>query len=111
MNKLPNSNTRKRDMYQLLIKAFVAALIGFLAWNLDNMCCQSLRSARKTYGAPLDVFLQMHGWWHVFTAYGSHSLAMFLTVLRMELLGTHEYKLEYMPFGLVLLKFKKSKNM
>ncbi|KIV81482.1 hypothetical protein PV11_03667 [Exophiala sideris] len=41
--------------------------LGFLIWNLDTAFCSHLRSWRRQMGLPWGIFLEGHGWWHVFT--------------------------------------------
>lgn len=43
-------------------------LVAFATWNVDNLCCRHLRLARGMLRPPLDVLLQLHGWWHMLSA-------------------------------------------
>lgn len=40
-------------------------LAAFAIWNVDNLCCNHLKLARSLLRPPLNVLLQLHGWWHV----------------------------------------------
>jgi dihydroceramidase len=45
---------------------------GFIIWNLDNIFCDKIRSARSEVGYPLKPLLQGHSWWHVLTGTGTY---------------------------------------
>lgn len=49
-------------------------LLGFLLWNIDNVFCPQLHAARDAVGYPLAILLEGHGWWHIFTCYGTFYL-------------------------------------
>lgn len=42
--------------------------LAFLLWNIDLHWCHELRSLRHAVGLPWAWLLELHGWWHVFTA-------------------------------------------
>lgn len=50
--------------------SFWLNLFAFALWNIDVHLCQQLRSIRLAIGQPMDAFLQLHAWWHLFTALG-----------------------------------------
>ncbi|KAJ2561302.1 alkaline ceramidase ydc1 [Coemansia sp. RSA 1836] len=75
-------------MFQrLLFQGFLGMAGGFLVWNLDNIFCHRLRTYRSHVGMPLDAILQLHGWWHVFTAYGSTYLLLWVHLTKLARLG------------------------
>jgi hypothetical protein len=45
-------------------------LAGFLIWNLDNIFCHYLLTARNHMMLPWAVVLEGHGWWHILTGIG-----------------------------------------
>ncbi|PVU97455.1 hypothetical protein BB561_000562 [Smittium simulii] len=95
MRKLPPHSAIRNLLNKLLVNAFLGALIGFGAWNFDNVCCSSLRQTRILIGSPFNAILQMHAWWHIFTAYGCHCLAIFLITLKLELCGRSDYNVVF----------------
>ncbi|OMJ19447.1 Alkaline ceramidase YPC1 [Smittium culicis] len=110
LSNLPNSGNSKKQLKGLLIRGFFSFLIGFAAWNLDNICCKNLRALRLILGPPFDALLQMHGWWHILTAYAAHCLATFITALRFELSNTTNYSIRYLFPGVPLISFNTSNN-
>ncbi|OLY85213.1 Alkaline ceramidase 3 [Smittium mucronatum] len=110
LRRLPNSSHGKKRLNSLLLRAFFGFLFGFAAWNLDNICCNSLRSFRIRFGAPWDALLQMHGWWHILTAYSAHCLSLFLTALRLEISGARPYDIKYFFPGIPFLSFENVKQ-
>ncbi|KAI9504715.1 ceramidase, partial [Coemansia spiralis] len=64
------SNEARRMLVRLFVLGHICMLSGFFIWNLDNIFCHQLRSYRSYVGVPLDALLQLHGWWHILTAYG-----------------------------------------
>ncbi|KAJ1724248.1 alkaline ceramidase ydc1 [Coemansia erecta] len=92
-----------RILSRLHLLGHVGMWGGFLAWNIDNIFCHRLRSYRSHVGAPLDVFFQLHGWWHVLTAYGSTYLLLWVHFIRLARLGhdhlfTIKYALGFLPY-------------
>ncbi|KAJ2783459.1 alkaline ceramidase ydc1 [Coemansia interrupta] len=81
------SNRTKRILRRQLYTGVLGMLGGFLVWNLDNIFCQQLRTYRTRLSSPLDVLLQLHGWWHILTAYGCMSLLLWVHFLRIARLG------------------------
>ncbi|TRY56321.1 hypothetical protein DNTS_031854 [Danionella cerebrum] len=47
-------------------------LLGFVLWNIDNMMCDSLRSARDILPPVVGAVTQLHAWWHILTGLGSY---------------------------------------
>ncbi|KAJ1965025.1 alkaline ceramidase ydc1 [Dipsacomyces acuminosporus] len=84
------SDTR-RLFNRLVILGNLGMWGGFFVWNLDNIFCHKLRSYRSYVDTPLDVFLQLHGWWHIFTAYGCSYLLLWVHLARITRLGHDSY--------------------
>ncbi|KAJ1970792.1 alkaline ceramidase ydc1, partial [Dimargaris xerosporica] len=62
----------KTALKRLYFQAAATFLFGFFLWNIDNIYCAQLRHLRSLLAVPLDAVLQLHGWWHVFTALGCY---------------------------------------
>lgn len=62
-----------QDMWVLVVWGVGVFLGGFALWGLDNKYCGVLRSWRRELGLPWGVLLEFHGWWHIFTGYGTES--------------------------------------
>ncbi|KAJ2788776.1 alkaline ceramidase ydc1, partial [Coemansia linderi] len=81
------SNRTRRMFQRLLLQGFLGMAGGFFVWNLDNIFCHRLRTYRSHIGSPFDAFLQLHGWWHILTAYGSTYLLLWVHLTRLARQG------------------------
>ncbi|KAJ1999971.1 alkaline ceramidase ydc1, partial [Coemansia thaxteri] len=81
------SSRTRRMFHRLLLQGFLGMASGFMVWNLDNIFCHHLRTYRAHIGAPLDAVLQLHGWWHILTAYGSTYLLLWVHLTKLARLG------------------------
>ncbi|KAH7166340.1 ceramidase [Dactylonectria macrodidyma] len=45
---------------------------GYMVWLIDDWACRYLTDARHVVGIPFAFLLELHGWWHVFTAIGGY---------------------------------------
>ncbi|KAJ2350900.1 alkaline ceramidase ydc1 [Coemansia sp. RSA 2618] len=80
-------NKTRRTLSNLHLMGHLGMWGGFLVWNVDNIFCHQLRSYRSYVGWPLDGLLQLHGWWHIMTAYGSAYLLLWAHMLKLAHLG------------------------
>ena len=46
-----------------------AFIVGYVLWRLDFQSCRILRDLRHQLGMPFGFLLELHGWWHVLTAW------------------------------------------
>ncbi|KAI9476937.1 alkaline ceramidase 3-like protein [Coemansia mojavensis] len=96
LNELQISKETRRTMSRLHIVGQLGMWGGFLVWNIDNIFCHQLRSYRSYLGMPLDGILQLHGWWHIMTAYGSAYLIMWAHMIKLARLGhDHLFSVRY----------------
>lgn len=65
----------------------VIFISGFLLWNLDNIFCHSLTSAKRYIGMPWSFMLELHGWWHIFTGVGAYIFIALVEYLTSEEAG------------------------
>ncbi|THY81133.1 hypothetical protein D6C95_09219 [Aureobasidium pullulans] len=64
-------------------------VFGYLLWQLDFIFCTELTAIKRVLGIPWGFLLELHGWWHIFTAVGAHTFMIMVDVLtrdRVELL-------------------------
>ncbi|EWY95174.1 hypothetical protein FOYG_04291 [Fusarium oxysporum NRRL 32931] len=54
---------------------------GYIVWLIDEFACRYLTSARHVVGLPFAFFLELHGWWHVFTAIGGYSAVAVIDIV------------------------------
>ena len=83
-----------------IVQAVVLFLVAWGLWNIDIHYCVQLKDLRAQMGwaAPL---LELHGWWHILTAYSSYLQVLFSSHVQMRTCGkpcTLRYAL---PFGLL----------
>ncbi|KAJ2685021.1 alkaline ceramidase ydc1, partial [Coemansia spiralis] len=96
LHEMEISNGTRRVLFRLNLLGLLGMLSGFLVWNLDNIFCHQLRSYRSYVGTPLDALLQLHGWWHILTAYGCSGLLLWGHMLRLtRLRQDHLYSLRF----------------
>lgn len=74
------SKAEKKVFMRYFWKAVFALIFGFTLWHIDLEYCAELRAARKAVGLPVAWFLELHGWWHVFTALGA---SWYMRLIRM----------------------------
>ncbi|KAJ2797430.1 alkaline ceramidase ydc1, partial [Coemansia guatemalensis] len=92
----PCKETR-RVLIKLRLLADIGMWGGFLLWNIDSIFCERLRSYRTYVGAPLDAVLQLHGWWHILTAYGSTYNIISVHIVRLARHGLDkQFKIHYL---------------
>ncbi|CDK24408.1 unnamed protein product [Kuraishia capsulata CBS 1993] len=97
-------------LYKMLGTAFSMFIFGFLIWNLDNVFCQYLIHVRRNYlGLPYGIFIEGHGWWHIFTSLGIYYFVTYNEVLSTWMDDKQEdYKVVWHgPICEVVLKDKK----
>ncbi|KAI8196649.1 Alkaline ceramidase YDC1 [Colletotrichum sp. SAR 10_70] len=74
------SKEEKKVFMRYFWKAVFALIFGFTLWHIDLEYCAELRAARKAVGLPVAWFLELHGWWHIFTALGA---SWYMRLIRM----------------------------
>ncbi|KAL3446161.1 ceramidase-domain-containing protein [Aspergillus insuetus] len=67
----PGSEARRSIWGIVRFAAFIFNL-GFYLWILDQWACKPLQNARSILGLSLGFVLELHGWWHIFTAIGAY---------------------------------------
>ncbi|KAK1598879.1 alkaline phytoceramidase [Colletotrichum navitas] len=65
------SAAERRALMRRFAEACAVLILGFTLWHIDLEYCAELRAARRELGLPLAWLLELHGWWHIFTAYGA----------------------------------------
>jgi len=62
----------KRDRWRAQEqKAIFITLFGYILWNIDLEYCVELRELRNRVGLPWAWLLELHGWWHLLTAFSA----------------------------------------
>ncbi|GCB27680.1 alkaline ceramidase YPC1 [Aspergillus awamori] len=69
--EIPDVEARKR-IQSVALFGCASFIFGYLVWLIDEFVCQSLIGARHAVGLPVAFLLELHGWWHVFTAIGGY---------------------------------------
>ncbi|KAJ2554323.1 alkaline ceramidase ydc1, partial [Coemansia sp. RSA 1933] len=90
------SNEARRLLVRCFMLGHICMLSGFFIWNLDNIFCERLRSYRAYVGMPLDALFQLHGWWHILTAYGCGYLLLLVHYVKIAYIGhSHLFTVKY----------------
>ncbi|KAJ2612761.1 alkaline ceramidase ydc1 [Coemansia sp. RSA 1365] len=90
-------NKTQRALSRAHLLGHIGMWGGFFVWNIDNIFCHQLRSYRSYLGFPFDALLQLHGWWHILTAYGSTNCLLYVHLIRLawhkqdQLFAVHYY--------------------
>ena len=83
-------------MKKLLFTSWTTFGLGFFLWNVDNIACHQLIAARHRMGMPLSHLLELHGWWHIGTAFGTYYWIVFSNYIRIILLHKeNEYNIKW----------------
>ncbi|KAF2657494.1 alkaline phytoceramidase [Lophiostoma macrostomum CBS 122681] len=60
-------------------------LFGYFLWNIDYHLCSYVTSTKRSLGLPWGFFLELHGWWHIFTGIGAYvGMALVEYLVTME---------------------------
>jgi dihydroceramidase len=70
--RLPPNSKLKKDCTRLLNSGMALTALAFGIWNVDNVFCEDITSARE--GKWWSVLTQGHAWWHVIVACGSNRM-------------------------------------
>lgn len=73
-----------RRMSMRVLRAFAIALTGFALWNVEMVYCHELRGLKERLGLPWSWLFELHGWWHILTAFGAGQLLKVIRQLRDE---------------------------
>jgi hypothetical protein len=58
--------------------------LGYFLWQIDGIYCEELTASKRAIGMPWSFLLEMHGWWHVFTAIGAYVFMIMVDSLTRE---------------------------
>jgi len=70
---------KRKDWKRRGRKALAVLVLAYVLWNIDLEFCSQLRALRQRIGFPWAWGLELHGWWHIFTATAS---AWYMDILR-----------------------------
>lgn len=54
-----------------MLRSIVILVASYSLWQVDLEYCAELRGMRAALGLPLAWLLELHGWWHIGTAWGA----------------------------------------
>ncbi|KAL7413376.1 ceramidase [Mrakia frigida] len=71
IRQLPSSQAKvKNAISTMFAKGVASFVLGFAAWNADNLWCDTLESWRERLPFFIGALLQFHSWWHALTGLG-----------------------------------------
>ncbi|KAF9885230.1 hypothetical protein FE257_000590 [Aspergillus nanangensis] len=59
-------------------------LFGYFVWLIDEWACGMLTGTKHYVGLPFAFLLELHGWWHVFTAIGGYIAVAVVDVITSD---------------------------
>ncbi|KAI5455625.1 ceramidase [Mariannaea sp. PMI_226] len=69
--QVPDPRSRK-TLQNISTFGCLSFAFGYLVWLIDDWACSLLTDMRHSIGLPFAFLLELHGWWHVFTAVGGY---------------------------------------
>ncbi|KAF2264571.1 alkaline phytoceramidase [Lojkania enalia] len=62
----------KKRLGKLASLGTYSGLFGYFLWSIDFHLCHWVTPVKRWMGLPWGFLLELHGWWHIFTAIGSY---------------------------------------
>ncbi|KAI9036989.1 ceramidase [Aspergillus affinis] len=62
----------RKNIQNIAMFGVFSFAFGYFVWLIDEWACGYLTSTRHFVGLPWAFLLELHGWWHVFTATGGY---------------------------------------
>ncbi|KAI9219604.1 ceramidase-domain-containing protein [Blastocladiella britannica] len=73
---------------RILYLGMFSYLFGWLHWLADNLLCYShLLPLKEQVGYPWRFFLELHGFWHWWSGYGSYLIVTYLVAARVNVVA------------------------
>lgn len=70
----PHRFAQNLEARKLQSRGTLLFLLGFIAWNIDNLLCGVLTELKRRVGAPWNILLEFHAWWHLWTGLGVYAV-------------------------------------
>ncbi|OLY80382.1 Alkaline ceramidase 3 [Smittium mucronatum] len=100
------------DFNILLINTTFGFIISFFLWNVDNIYCDNLRAMRKVVPPFVAPLLQLHGYWHIGTAFACYNGILHQQLLRIACLGRErDIEIAYFNYVIPYIKFRKAPKL
>ncbi|RTE84802.1 hypothetical protein BHE90_000667 [Fusarium euwallaceae] len=80
---VPDPRTRQ-NLRNISLFGSSCFAFGYSLWLIDEWACRYLSNARNIVGLPLGFLLELHGWWHIFTAIGSYTAVVVVDLVTSE---------------------------
>ncbi|KAL0475511.1 alkaline phytoceramidase [Neurospora intermedia] len=88
-----------REMWTLALVSIITFVGGFFIWNMDNIFCRHLTTAKNQLKLPWSIVLEGHGWWHILTGLGAYEMILWRIWLVRCLGGEEEkFMLDWRPW-------------
>lgn len=91
--RLPPNSKLSQDCTRLLNSGMALTVLAFGMWNVDNVFCEDITSARE--GTWWGVLTQGHAWWHVIVACGSNRMVTAIIGVTNGLKDPEAYEIAY----------------
>ena len=67
--------------------------LGYFLWQLDGIFCSELTAIKRSIGMPWGFLLEMHAWWHLFTAIGAYVFMVMVDSLTRDVIELPGWRL------------------
>jgi len=69
--------------------------LGYFLWQLDGIFCSELTAMKRSIGMPWGFLLEMHAWWHLFTAIGAYIFMVMVDSLTRDVIELPGWRLTW----------------
>lgn len=69
--------------------------LGYFLWQLDGIFCSELTAIKRSIGMPWGFLLEMHAWWHLFTAIGAYLFMVMVDSLTRDVIELPGWRLTW----------------
>lgn len=73
--------------------ATASMALGYFLWQLDGIFCSELTAIKRSIGMPWGFLLEMHAWWHLFTAIGAYVFMVMVDSLTRDVIELPGWRL------------------
>ena len=69
--------------------------LGYFLWQLDGIFCSELTVIKRSIGMPWGFLLEMHAWWHLFTAIVAYVFMVMVDSLTRDVIELPGWRLTW----------------
>lgn len=84
---------QKQTFSRLIAFGTASMALGYFLWQLDGIFCSELTASKRSIGMPWGFLLEMHAWWHLFTAIGAYVFMVMVDSLTRDVIELPGWRL------------------